>query len=67
MAALERIRAQTVEPRLLNDEGNPAFNVNFYVLAKSGEYAGVALYGGRQFAVCDENGPRHEALEGLLS
>ena len=66
MAALERIRAQTVEARLLNEQGNPAFNVTFYVLAKSGAYAGVALYGGRSFAVCDENGPRHQDLEGLL-
>lgn len=36
------------------------------VLAKDGAYAGVALYGGRNFAVCDEAGPRHEPLEGLL-
>lgn len=66
MAALQRIRAHTVEPRLLNDDGNPDFNVSFYVLAKDGAYAGVALYGGRNFAVCDEAGPRHEPLEGLL-
>ncbi|HEX7034964.1 MAG TPA: N(4)-(beta-N-acetylglucosaminyl)-L-asparaginase [Pseudomonadales bacterium] len=66
MAALERIREQTVEPRLLREDGKPDFNVNFYVLAKNGEYAGVALYGGRKFAVCDENGGRHETIEGLL-
>jgi len=66
MAALERIRSQTVQPRLLREDGNPAFNVNFYVLASSGEHAGVALYGGRRYAVCDDNGPRHEPIEGLL-
>ena len=29
----------TVEPRLLNEEGNPAFNVNFYVVNRRGESA----------------------------
>tara|TARA_Y100001933_G_scaffold33758_1_gene28622 strand:+ start:10177 stop:11256 length:1080 start_codon:yes stop_codon:yes gene_type:complete len=66
MAALKRIQSQTVHPRLLREDGNPAFNVNFYVLAKSGEHAGVAFYGGRSYAVCDEAGPRHEPIEGLL-
>lgn len=68
MEALKRIQAATIEKRLLNDEGRPAFNVNFYVLDKQGRYAGVALYGGeqRKFAVCDKNGPRHEVIEGLF-
>jgi len=66
MAALRRIQSQTVQPRLLREDGNPAFNVNFYVLAKSGEHAGVAFYGGRSYAVCDDDGPRHEPIEGLL-
>ncbi len=43
MAALKRIHQQT-EKRLLNEDGNPAFNVNFYVLNKTGEHAGVAFY-----------------------
>jgi hypothetical protein len=67
MAALARIREQTVEPRLLDGDGNPEFNVTYYVLAKSGAYAGVALYGGRSFAVCDQNGGRHEPIEGLIA
>lgn len=68
MAALQRIVSYTVDPRLLNDRGQPDFNVNFYVLDKSGNHAGVALYGGdgRNYAVCDDNGPRHEPLQGLL-
>lgn len=68
MEALRRIQANTVEQRLLNDDGNPAFNVTFYVLSKSGEHAGVAFYGGdaRKYAVCDDNGPRHLPIEGLL-
>jgi N4-(beta-N-acetylglucosaminyl)-L-asparaginase len=70
MAALERIRSNTVEARLLDERGLPAFDVRFFILNKAGEYAGVALYGGpggeATFAVCDENGAREEPLEGLL-
>ena len=68
MAALQRIRSHTVDARLLNEAGEPTFNVNFYVLAKDGAHAGVAFYGGegRNYAVCDRNGPRHEPIEGLL-
>ncbi|MEX2470013.1 MAG: N(4)-(beta-N-acetylglucosaminyl)-L-asparaginase [Pseudohongiellaceae bacterium] len=71
MAALRRIRENT-ESRLLNDEGEPTFNVNFYVLGKDGRHAGVAFYGTgsdgsqRHYAVCDENGGRHEPIEGLI-
>lgn len=68
MAALERIRHNTVESRLLNEWGLPNFDVRFFILDKQGNYAGVALYGSSEsnFAVCDENGAREEALEGLL-
>ncbi|MEQ8486352.1 MAG: N(4)-(beta-N-acetylglucosaminyl)-L-asparaginase [Pseudomonadales bacterium] len=66
MGALMRIREQTVDPRLLDEDGLPRFNVNFYVLAKDGRHAGVALRGGGRYAVCDGNGPRHEPIEGLL-
>lgn len=68
MAVLERIRNATVEPRLLNSRGLPAFDVRFFVLDKTGDYAGVAMYGASEsaFAACDENGAREEPLEGLL-
>ena len=68
MAALERIRQNTVESRLLNQRGLPNFDVRFFILNKAGDYAGVAMYGSGEsmFAVCDENGAREEALEGLL-
>lgn len=66
MTALKRIRANTVEKRLLNSRGLPNFGVSFYALNKKGEYAGVAMYGGTQFAVCDEKGPRLERMEPLL-
>lgn len=54
--ALRRIRANTVEPRLLDEHGRPAFNVSFYIVNTRGEYAGVSLKPNR-FAVCTENGP----------
>jgi N4-(beta-N-acetylglucosaminyl)-L-asparaginase len=80
MEALKRIKAHTVEKRLLNKNGNPNFNVNFYVINARGEFAGVAMYaedpedrgwaGGTtnavRYAVCDEKGPRSVQVEGLL-
>jgi hypothetical protein len=67
-AALERIRASTVESRLLNERGEPAFDVRFFILNRAGEHAGVAMYGAREsrYAVCDENGAEERPLEGLL-
>jgi len=68
MEALRRIRANTVEPRLLNSRGLPNFDIRFFAVNKAGDYAGVAMYGSgeQQFAVCDANGARLERLTGLL-
>ncbi len=68
MAVLQRVRDNTVESRLQNSRGLPAFDLRFFVLNKAGEHAGVAMYGSAEsaFAVCDENGAREEPLEGLL-
>ena len=69
LEACRRIQTNTIEPRLLNDKGQPNFNVKFYILNARGDYAGVALYtpeGGGDFAVCDENGARIEPIEALL-
>ena len=68
MVALIRIRENTVEERLLNSRGLPAFDVRFFILNKKGEYAGVALYGTREssYAICTENGAEELPLEGLL-
>lgn len=68
MAVLERIRSNTVEGRLLREDGTPNFDVRFFLVNKAGEYAGVALRGTGEthFGVCDENGAREEPLEGLL-
>jgi N4-(beta-N-acetylglucosaminyl)-L-asparaginase len=45
MEALKRIKANTVEKRLRKANGDPNFNVSFYVINAKGEYAGVAMYG----------------------
>jgi len=82
MEALRRIKAATVEKRLRKANGDPKFNVTFYVLNARGEYAGVSLYGesedekgwagqtqGRQvrYSVCTENGPQTLPCEALLA
>jgi N4-(beta-N-acetylglucosaminyl)-L-asparaginase len=72
MEALKRIKANTVEKRLLTDKGLPNFYLTFYAVDRSGRFAGVDLYntfrGGkaRQFAVCTENGPQILPVESLL-
>jgi N4-(beta-N-acetylglucosaminyl)-L-asparaginase len=68
MEALKRIKANTVERRLLNSRGNPNFNIRFFVLNKRGETAGVAMYhsGETKYALCRENGASSPELEPLL-
>ena len=72
LEALRRVKANTVEKRLLTPEGNPAFQLTFYAVNKKGEYAGVAMYamyedGERQrFSVCTEKGPETLDCEALL-
>ena len=80
MEALKRIRANTIEKRLRKSNGDPNFNINFYILNAKGEYAGVAMYADDEddkgpaqrknrrvrFAVCTENGAQTLQCEGLL-
>lgn len=69
MEALRRIKGNSIEPRLLNERGEPNFNVKFYIVDKTGRHAGVALYAGddtARFAVCTERGAEHPMLEALL-
>jgi N4-(beta-N-acetylglucosaminyl)-L-asparaginase len=63
--ALKRVRASTVEKRLLSPRGLPAFNLQFYALNSKGEHAGAAFYAGTsgKYAVCDENGAGNVDLE----
>jgi N4-(beta-N-acetylglucosaminyl)-L-asparaginase len=60
LEALQRIVHYTVEKRLLTEDGKPNFNVNFYAVNKQGDYGAAAIWSGRNFAVCDERGNRHE-------
>jgi N4-(beta-N-acetylglucosaminyl)-L-asparaginase len=66
--ALKRIKANTIETRLRKANGDPNFNISFYVLSATGEYAGVSMYGGRSvnYAVCTEQGAKTLPMEPLL-
>jgi N4-(beta-N-acetylglucosaminyl)-L-asparaginase len=66
MDGLKRIQSNTVEKRLRNARGLPNFGISFYVLDKQGRHAGVAMYPGREYAVCDANGGRKVAMDALL-
>jgi N4-(beta-N-acetylglucosaminyl)-L-asparaginase len=68
MDALKRIKANTVEKRLRKANGDPNFNISFYVLSKTGEHAGVSMYAGRgiDYAVCTEQGAKTLPMEPLL-
>jgi N4-(beta-N-acetylglucosaminyl)-L-asparaginase len=81
MEALKRIQANTVEKRLCRSDGNPNFNVNFYILNAKGEHAGVGMYGEAEdekgwagqkdakfirYAFRDENGAKTVPVEPLL-
>jgi N4-(beta-N-acetylglucosaminyl)-L-asparaginase len=57
LQACERIVRQTRMKRLLDAQGRPAFNVNFYALHKSGTFGGASLWSGMRFAVNDGSGP----------
>jgi N4-(beta-N-acetylglucosaminyl)-L-asparaginase len=71
MEALRRVKATTVEKRLQFPDGNPNFQLVFYVLGKKGEYASVSMYArmGRReerFSLCTEKGPETLPCDSLL-
>lgn len=43
-----------------DEQGRPTFNLQFFLLAKDGTHAGVALWGPKRIAVSDERGTRLE-------
>ena len=59
MKVIERVVAMT-ERRLLDANGRPKFDLEFYAVAKDGRHAGATLYSGGRYAVCDEKGARLE-------
>ena len=69
MEGLKRIKANTIDKRLLNSRGEPRFGINFYILNAKGEHAGVTMYANErsQYAVCTEKGPEMVPLEPLLT
>jgi N4-(beta-N-acetylglucosaminyl)-L-asparaginase len=66
---LRRIKSRTVERRLLKPDGTPSFDIKFYALNAAGEHAAMAMYSGTEpkYAVCDEDGPRLIAMDGLFA
>jgi N4-(beta-N-acetylglucosaminyl)-L-asparaginase len=66
---LRRIKSKTVEKRLLKPDGTPSFDIKFYALNAAGEHAAMAMYSGTEpkYAVCDEDGPRLVAMDGLFA
>jgi len=48
-----------------NAQGLPAFNLQLFIIGNDGTHAGVAMWGPKQIAVCDENGARLEACTPL--
>ena len=67
MEGLRRVRDNTIEERLLNSRGQPAFNVRFFTLDKAGRHAGVQMYGGGEgYATCTENGAEMLPFDYLL-
>lgn len=68
MDALKRIKGNTIEKRLRKANGEPNFNISFYMLSARGEHAAVSMYGGRglNYAVCTEQGAKTLPMEPLL-
>jgi len=60
LEAVRRISANTIEKRLLNEQGQPNFGILFYAMDIKGRHAGVTLKGRARYAVCDDKGPRLE-------
>jgi N4-(beta-N-acetylglucosaminyl)-L-asparaginase len=59
LEVMQRVVAMT-ESRLLDRNGRPLFDLEFYAVTKDGRYAGASAYEGSRFAVADERGARFE-------
>lgn len=70
MFALNRVRTMAEKnPDYLNEKGEVAFNLQFYVLDKKGRYAGVCMRGDDKsyYAVHTENGGEHVVMDRVFS
>ena len=52
LGALDRLVRATRVPYLLDDQGRPNFNVQFYAVNKAGEAAGAAIWKGSTYTLC---------------
>ena len=70
MFALNRVRDFSIDnPRYVNEKGEISFNLQFYILNKQGQYAGVAMRGGpgRFYSICDDNGGQHILMDSIYT
>ncbi len=70
MYALNRVIEQSkVHSRFFNEKGEIAFNLNFYILDKKGQYAGVTMRGDENsfYAVHTENGGEHVVMDSIYT
>jgi N4-(beta-N-acetylglucosaminyl)-L-asparaginase len=51
LEACRRIVRWTIEPRLLDENGRPNFNVEFYAVNKRGEHGSASIWSGGRYAV----------------
>ena len=52
LGALDRLVRATRVPYLLDVEGRPNFNVQFYAVNRAGEAAGAAIWAGSKYSLC---------------
>jgi len=57
LKTIDRVVAMT-EQRLLDSNGRPLFDLEFYALTKDGRYGAASAYEGGRFAVADSSGAR---------
>ncbi len=60
LKVMKRIADRTKQKRLLNERGEPNFNVVLYALRKDGAYGSAVMRGDRSFAVTTSEGTRLE-------
>jgi len=66
LTVMKRIADRTKQKRLLNERGEPNFNVVLYALRKDGAYGSAVMRGNRSFAVTTSEGTRLEQCMPLL-
>ncbi len=54
--ALRQIAERTRAKRLLNEKGEPSFNVVYYAVRKDGAFGSACMRSGRQYAICTPAG-----------